>query len=287
MLARGGRWAAAGALGLGFADPFLEELAAAKDRRFKIGVCDWTIQKRADPAAFDMAKRIGLDGVQVDLGHQDRGLPVRNPELQKQYLETTKRTGVAIASLAIGALNDVPYRSDPRAEQWVSDSIDVAKALGVKVVLVPFFSQGDLRGDDLGKKTVVERFKKVAPKAEREGVILGIESWLSADEHVDIIERVGSRAVQVYYDVGNSNRAGYDIYREIRKLGKLICEFHAKDYVDIFGRGNINFREIRKAMDEIGFNGWIQIESAKMPLGLEATIASDLKHLRKHFTARA
>lgn len=285
MLVQGGRWAAAGALGVGFAGPFLEELAAAKDRRFKIGVCDWTLNKRSDPSAFDMARRIGLDGVQVDLGHQDKNLPVRNPELQKQYLETSRRTGIAIASLAIGALNEVPYRSDPRAEQWVSDSIDVAKALGVKVVLVPFFSQGDLRGADLGKKTVVERFKKVAPRAEREGVILGIESWLSADEHVEIIERVGSKAVQVYYDVGNSNRAGYDIYKEIRQLGKLICEFHAKDYVDIFGRGNINFREIRKAMDEIGFSGWIQIESAKTPLGLEATIASDLKHLRRHFSA--
>ena len=35
---------------------------------FKIGVCDWTLGKRSDPAALAMAKRLGLDGVQVDLG---------------------------------------------------------------------------------------------------------------------------------------------------------------------------------------------------------------------------
>jgi len=40
---------------------------------------------------------------------------------------------------------------------------------------------------------VVRRFKKLAPKAERLGVLLGIESWLSAEENMAIVDRVGSR----------------------------------------------------------------------------------------------
>ena len=47
---------------------------------------------------------------------------------------------------------------------------------------------------------------------------------------MDILNRVGSPAVKVYYDVANSHKQGYDIYKEIRMLGKNICEFHAKDY---------------------------------------------------------
>ena len=147
--------------------------------------------------------------------------------------------------------------------QWVSDSIDVCKALGVRVVLLAFFSNDDLRDDPAGVDEVVRRLKAVAPKAEKAGVILGIESWLSADQHLEILERVGSKAVQVYYDVCNSTDRGYDIYKEIRKLGKRICEFHAKENGSLLGQGKVDFHKVRAALDDIGYRGWMQIEGRR------------------------
>lgn len=255
-------------------------------RGFKIGVCDWTIGKRTDPASLEMAKRLGLDGVQVDLGSGENDLPLCNPELQKKFLEAVNKHDVQVASLALGTLNNVPYKSDPHAERWVSESIDVCKAMGVNVVLMAFFGKGDLRNDKKGTDVVVERLKRVAPKAEKAGVFLGIESWLSAEQHLDIINRVGSPAVKVYYDVGNSHKAGYDIYEEIRLLGEQICEFHAKDYDDLYGKGTIAFAEVRRAMDDIGYRGWIVMEGVKMPLGLEESIRYDAKYLRGVFPPR-
>jgi sugar phosphate isomerase/epimerase len=133
------------------------------------------------------------------------------------------------------------------------------------VVLLAFFSNDDLRGDKPGVDEVVRRLKAVAPKAEKAGVVLGIESWLSADEHLEILERVGSKAVQVYYDVCNSNDRGYDIYQEIRQLGKRICEFHAKENGALLGQGKIDFHKVRAALDDIGYRGWLQIEGAVPP----------------------
>ncbi len=253
---------------------------------FKIGVCDWTIGKRTDPASFEMAKRLGLDGVQVNFGSGRDDLPLFNPELQKKFLQTAKKHNVEIASLALGVLNGVPYKSDPRAERWVAESIDVCKAMGLNVVLLAFFGKADLRNDKEGVDVVVERLKRVAPKAEEAGVFLGLESWLSAEQHLDIIDRVGSPAVKVYYDVGNSHKAGYDIYEEIRLLGRQICEFHAKDYDDLYGRGTIAFEEVRRAMDDIGYRGWIVMEGVKMPLGLEESMRYDAKYLRGVFPPR-
>jgi L-ribulose-5-phosphate 3-epimerase len=250
---------------------------------FKIGVCDWTLGKRADPAALVMAKRLGLDGVQVDLGGPKEGVPVLRPDVQKSYLETAAKHQVAIASLAIGSLNEFPYKSDPQAERWVSDSIDACKALGVKVVLMAFFAKGDLLNDSQGVEAVVQRLRKVAPKAEKANVTLGFESWLSAEQHMDILSRVGSPAVKVYYDVANSHKQGYDIYREIRTLGKNICEFHAKDYEDLYGKGSIDFKQVRLAMDDIGYRGWLQMEGTKFPLGLEESIKYDERYLRSVF----
>ena len=281
LLAHSARLAVVGAaVGAEVLRPLQTEAAA---HGFKIGACDWTLNKRTDPAAFEVAKRLGLDGVQVDMGDVKDGLPLRKPELQKKFLEISKKINVTISSLALGVLNEVPLKSDPRAEQWVRDSIDVSKALGTRVVLVAFFGNGDVRGDPKGIDAVVERLKRLAPPAEKAGVVLGFESWLSAEEHMAILERVGSPALQVYYDVGKSHKMGYDIYKEIRFLGKHICEFHAKDYDDLYGKGTINFPEVRRAMDDIGYRGWIQIEGAKFPLGVEESVHYDAKYLRSVF----
>jgi len=249
----------------------------------KIGACDWTLGKRTDPAALELAKQVGLDGIMVDVGNWKQDLPLRKPELQKKYLEMSKQIGLPVSSLALGTLNEIPLKSDPRAEQWLADSVDVLKAMGLTVVLVPFFGNGDLRNDKPGTDAVVAALKRVAPKAEKAGVILGLESWLSAEQHVDIIDRVGSPAVQVYYDVGNSQKAGYDIFKEIRWLGKRICEFHAKDNDDLYGKGTMNFPEVRKAMEEIGYNGWMQIEGTTKPLGPVESTRFDADYLRSIF----
>lgn len=240
--------------------------AGPGNRRFRIGACDWSIGKMGDPAAFEVAKQIGLDGVQVSLGTAADDMRLRKPEVQQQYKEAAKKAGLEAASLAIGELNSIPYKKDLRTVPWVSDSIGVCQALGMRVVLLAFFGNGDLRDDKAGMEEVVRRLKAVAPKAEQAGVILGIESWLSADQHLEIIERVGSKSVQVYYDVCNSTDRGYDIYAEIRKLGKHICELHAKENGSLLGKGNVDFKKVRAALDDIGYQGWIQIEGA-VPAG--------------------
>jgi len=286
MLAATAGAAITATLAVGASSPGRQRRAPRRPRGFRLGVCDWTIGKRTNPGAFELAKKIGLDGVQVDFGSGEKDLPLFEPELQKRYLEETKRQNVRIASLAMGTLNNVPYKSDPRTERWIDQAIDVAKAMRQRVILLAFFGKGDLKGDTAGTSAVVSRLKKVAPKAEQAGVMLGIESWLSAAEHMDIIDRVGSPAVKVYYDVANSHKAGYDIYKEIRTLGKHICQFHAKDYDDLYGKGSIDFERVREAMDAIGYRGWIVMEGTKMPLGVEQSCRYDAEYLRTIFPRR-
>ncbi len=254
---------------------------------FKIGTCDWQIGKQCDPTVFEMAARMGFDGVQVDMGGKDGGLLLSDPDLQKKFLAESKTHNVEIASMAILAMDYAPLKSDPRGEKIVSESIDVCRAMGVEVVLVPFFVGEGLHGDAEGIKAVTEVLKRLAPKAEKAGVIIGLESWMTAEENMQIINGVGSPAVQVYYDVGNSLNKGYDIYAEIRMLGKKnICEFHAKDYGGTMGKGDVDFVKVRQAMDDIGYRGWIQWEGTKLPDGLEETSRKDVEYLRTIFPAK-
>ena len=258
-------------------------LAAPQSRWFKIGACDWSLGKRSDPAAFDVAKEIGLDGVQVEMGTVGNDMHLRRPEVQKRYREAAQRTGLEIASLAIGEMNSVPLKSDPRAARWLCDSIDVCKALGLTVVMPACFANGDL---DMSKTAEIDHLvgvvKEAAPKAEKQGVVIGLENYLSAQDNMRIIDRIGSPAVKVYYDVGNSTDKGRDICKEIRTLGKLVCELHAKDGGHVLGQGRINFKQVRKALDDIEYSGWLQLEAAA-PHGLIPDYTVQCKYLKGIF----
>jgi sugar phosphate isomerase/epimerase len=249
----------------------------------KFGVCDWTLGKAGDPAAFRLAGSLGLDGVQVSLVPRGDSLRLADPGERKAFLEAARASGVAIASFALGDLNEVPLKSDPRAERWLEQALAIAPAMGVRIILVPFFGKGDIKNDPAGTAAVIAALRRLAPQAERAGAVLALESWLSAEDHLTILEAVGSPAVRVYYDVGNSQDAGYDIVREIGLLGRRICEFHAKDTRDLYGKGSMDFRRVRRAMEEIGYAGWFVLEGTKLPLGVEASLRYDIEHLKTVF----
>lgn len=261
--------------------------AAARPSGIKFGACDWTLKLTADPASLDLAKRIGLDGVQVDYGGEagkDGRLPLFNEKLQEAFLVRSAEMGVAIPSLAMGVLNKVPLKNDAAASLWVMDSLKVAVKMKVHVVLLAFFGNGDLRGDEAGVQSVIEKLRNLAPRAESVGVTYGIESWLKVPELERMLDAVNSPSVKVYYDVGNMDKEGEDICAAIRRLGKeRICEFHAKDYTDLYGKGNIDFTKVRDAIHEIGYSGWMHIEGTKLPNGVEKDVRHDLKHLREVF----
>ncbi len=231
---------------------------------FKIGACDWSLGKKDSPEVAQIAQLVGLHGAQINMGNPANNMWLRDPKIQKLYKETFKKHNVKISGLALGDLNSYPLKSDPRTEQWVADSVDVAVKLKVKNVLLAFFEKGDLKGDEEGTRVVIEKLKRVMPIAEKAGITFGIESWLNAKEHLYIIEQVASPNLKVYYDVANSNTMGYDIYQEILDLGKAnqICEFHAKENGFVLGNGKVDFKKVKDCLLQIGYKGWLQIEGA-------------------------
>ncbi len=271
------------AAGLTLAFPAFAQGADAP--AFRFGICDWTIGKSGDPAALALAGSLGLDGVQVSLNPKGDSLALLDPALRRAYAEAQEKTGVAIPSFAIGELNGVPLKSDPRAEKWLAEGIGIARDMGVKIILVPFFGKGDIRNDAPGTEAVIQALRRLAPKAQAAGIVLALEGMLTAGDLTKVLDRVGSPAVRAYYDVANPFDAGYPILDEIRELGPRICEFHAKDTKGLYGKGSIDFPAVRKAMDGIGYRGWVVLEGTDMSLGLEKSVRYDLEYLEKVFAA--
>ncbi len=236
-------------------------LAAGERRAFRIGACDWSLGQRQQVGALALARRIGLDGVEVSFDGGPKS-DLRQEAVRREYLTASKTHGVQICSLAMGVLNRVPYATDLRAEQWVEESIDVLVQLRVGLILLPFFFRGEIKGDAKLQDSVVRRLKKVAPRAEKAGVVLALETALNADDHLRILDAVGSPAVKVYYDVSNMLRRGYDIYREIPRLASRIGRVHMKEKGCLLGQGAVDFPRVREVLEKIGYRDWLVIEEA-------------------------
>lgn len=263
-----------------------------KKLKFRVGGRTGTIG-RSGPEALAHAKKLGLEGIEIEA--QERGrdpgdrLSSWDPGLQKQFLAEAEKTGVVVASTCIGHFNRYPVFADPRAKRWLEGTIDATKALNAKVILVPFFgSAGDMRikgtsrPDPAKRDKAIEVLKSVAEKAESTGISLALENTLSAEDNMYMVEKVGSPAVRVYYDIGNSTNNGYDVPKEIRMLGNnLIAQFHFKDRGTLLGQGQVDMAQVAAAVRDIDYEGWIVLETSKVePLGTDGSATYNAGFIR-------
>ena len=127
-----------------------------------------------------------------------------------------------------------------------------------------------------------DALRDLGPEAEKAGVILGIEDTISAENNVRIMDRSRSHSVKVYYDVGNSTAAGFDVVKEIRWLGNdRICQIHLKDNPHYLGEGKIQFGPIIRAIKEIGYIRWANLETDVHPQLLEADLRRNLRYIQR------
>lgn len=262
---------------------FGASLAFAEKNKLLIGVTDWNLNLGADPAAVPLAAQLGFDGVQISFGRilVDNKMPVDNPKILERYLSLSRQYHIPIDGTCVDRLHVNGLKSDPLAPKWVSDSIRLTKALNTKVLLLPFFGKWALE-TPAEMDYVGDALRDLAPEAVKAGVILGIEDTISARDNVRIMDRSHSKNVMVYYDVGNSTRGGFDVVKEIRWLGKdRICQFHFKDNPHYLGEGDIRFAPIIRAIRDIGYSGFANLETDAHPKTVEADMRRNLLYIRQ------
>ncbi|RJP20342.1 MAG: hypothetical protein C4527_25290 [Candidatus Omnitrophota bacterium] len=261
--------------------------ASERADKVKVGMCDWNLGESCNPDLIPKAKEAHLEGIQVSVGRSPSSMSLRSPDVRKKYVEMGKQYGITFHSVAAGSiLNSIPLASEPESAVYVIDAIEAAAALGASNILMAFFGRGDLRYQDhrgdfrlleekpfkiyeldqRGVDRVVAVLKQIVPRAEALGVALGLENTITAKQNLEIIERVGSDIVQVYYDVGNSTSNGYDVPGEIRLLGNdRICEIHLKDSgTRVLGspEGKVDFKAAAQACHDINYDKWFVLETS-------------------------
>ena len=183
-----------------------------------------------------------------------------------------------------GGIADADPGAARRAADDVRASIAWARELGADVVLVPFFLRAELVGEaDVDR--CADGFAALCPTAAAEGVTLCYEGTLPADGVIALAERVSSPAFGCYFDLANPMISGLDPATEARRLGDLVRRVHFKDARARRGDcrpglGQVDYAECVRALTEIGYSGWLVLETPTAPPEL---VARDLSVARRYF----
>lgn len=256
-------------------------LARLKLAKLRIGVTDWNLRMSGKVEAVAFAKSLGFEGLEVSLGRKpvDGKLPLDNAELQAQYRAASKQHGLPIASTCLDILHVNYLKNDKLGQKWLADAIPITRRLGTRVILMPFFGKGALQTAE-EKNYVADVLRELGREAEKARIALALENTISAEDNARIMERSRSKAVKVFYDVGNALNAGFEPVKEIRWLGKnRIAQIHLKDR-GYLGQGKIDFAEVLRAIDEIGYEGFADLETSSPSGSVENDMRRNLAFLR-------
>ena len=264
--------------------PQLATAQSGKYQRYKVAVADIMILKRQKIGAFQLAKDLGADGVEVDMGGLgdretfDNKLAIDS--VREQFLTKSKELNVQICDLAMTGFYSQSFAQRPTAIKAVQDCINTAKQMGIKVCFLPLGVQGDLVKNPELRPAIVERLKAAGKIAAQAGIVIGIETSLDAKSELQLLKDVGSPAIKSYFNFANAVKNNRDIVQELEILGKAnIVQIHCTndDGVWLQNDPKIDMKKIKTTLDKMGWSGWLVIERSRD--------ATDPKNVKKNFTA--
>ena len=259
-----------------------ESSSTNSSQRYKVAVADLMILKRQKLGAFQLTRDIGADGVEVDMGglgeRETWDNQLTNAATRQQFLEKAKELGLEIPSLAMTGFFAQSFAERPTVPRMIQDCVDTTKQMNAKVAFLPLGVKGDLAKNPELRPAIVSRLKMAGEIAAKAGVVIGVETSLSATEEVKLIDEVGSPAIKIYFNFSNAVKNGRDISAELRTLGKdRICQIHAtnEDGVWLQNDPKVDLPRIKQTLDEMGWSGWLVIERSRD--------ATDAHNVKKNF----
>ena len=254
--------------------------------RYWISVCDWMLLKRQKLGAISLARMIGCDGLELDMGPLGNRPTFENALKDSVVLQQFKKeandVGIKFSSIAMSGFY---AQSLAKREDYITpvqDCIDLMKKLNVKVGFLPLGVEGDLAQHPELRPELVKRLKVIGQMAENAGVVIGIETALDATAEKALLKEIGSKGIKIYFNFQNPLVAGRDLIKELNILGiKNICQIHCTntDKVWLENDPQINMLAIKKALDKMGYTGWLVMERSRD--------ANDSRNVKGNYGANA
>lgn len=241
---------------------------------YRFGANIWSLPRSMrDPIKFvERVKEIGYDGAELAVNEDD--LSKGDSTLRREWgrvREVAESLGLELPSVASGLYWRYNMVVDSDAALRVLETqCRVASIIGARVILV-------IPGVAVSEIDYREHFDRVARALRRAsriardyGVVIGLEPvwnrlFPSPLEFEKLLDEVGEDNVGVYFDVGNTLPHTLPEHW-IRILRNRIVQIHVKDFnieklfFGIPGTGSVNWGAVRRALEEVGYGGYLVAE---------------------------
>ena len=243
----------------------------------QLGVSTFLWVSPFDNNSFDLVhkvKEMGFDLIEI---------PVEKKEIidWAKLKETILDAGLKVTiSGAFGSDRDISSEDSAIRQQglqYIKDCVEIAAFMGSPLFGGPLYSAvGKTRfiSEEQKKQErhwCVENLRKASTFAQEHGVILGLEPLNrfesdmvnTADQALSIINEVSHPNLKIQLDTFHCNIEEKNIPATIRKIGKdLLCHIQGNESDrGTPGTGNLDWQGIKSALEEIGYEGAVVIET--------------------------
>lgn len=232
----------------------------------------WTVTLTPDKLdLLDRVADMGFDGVEITLFDLD------SMDIDAIAAALARR---GLTPMGCSVVNEEasPISPDPdvraAAVQYLCERIDVMEALGGTCIGGPNYAPlGDLPGrgrTDEEWTWCVDTLKRVAEHAEKRGVTLALEPlnrfetyFLNiAEDALKLVDEIGSPYIKVHIDTFHANIEEKDTAAAIRAAGSRLGHFHVSESDrGVPGTGQVHWDSCFQALKDIGYDGYLAIES--------------------------
>ena len=236
----------------------------------RIGAIDGSLGQPWE-VLFDFAAMLGFEGVELGVGPDYAETKLWHPAGRSELTALARKAGVTICSVCCHSYWSYSFASADAAVR--SQAADIAREaaaaaaeVGAGKLLIPVTSaEGAAEGE--AQARWVQGMKAVAPAASAAGVTFCIENVgqpfaTTAEQIAGLVDAIAEPAVMAYFDPGNAVYAGLDPVAYARTLGSRIGQVHIKDPGgDLLGQGKVDLPGVVAALREVGFDGWLVLET--------------------------
>ncbi|MBO4891393.1 MAG: DUF3826 domain-containing protein [Prevotella sp.] len=274
-------------------------IEAMMAQQYKVGVCDWMILKRQKIGAFNLARQLGCDGIEMDMGGLgQRELfdnKMRDDKEAQYFKHTADSLDIEIGAIAMSGFyaQDLTKRDNYMA--LVEDCFDTMDKLmvgGVKVAFLPLGGCGnDWATNKAKRREVVKRLHNIGEAAKARGKRVGIDTPLDAKGNLKLLKEIKSNGIAIFYKWQTIVENGWDVVKDIKQLGaKNISAIHASntDRVWLRNDSTLDVPQIKKALDEMGWSGWLFVERSrdvKMVNNVKMNYSANVFYLKEIFNS--
>lgn len=265
--------------------------------RYQVGVCDWMVLKRQKLGEFQLAKDLGCDGIEMDMGGLGKreifDNKMREPEAAALFKYTADSLGIRVGAVAMSGFYGQDLTQRDNYLSLLDDCFNTMDIMGnVKVAFLPLGGSGnDWSTDKAKRKEIVSRLHAIGEAAKARGKVVGIDTPLDAAGNLKLLKEVKSDGIAIFYKWQTIIENGWDIAKDMKKLGaKNICAIHASntDSVWISKDPAINLPLIKQTLDEMNWKGWLFVERSrdvKMVRNVKMNYGANVRCLKETFNS--